>query len=165
MCEEGEMTDSVFKVYKGSYLFGFGQPTVIVTADQSVKPTLYSEYFVFIEGENNYFWGGRISLDTNNAPEHIIRSEISTALDEALLQATTSMSLCQADHYKMNNIELWRREKMELEEKDPSYIARLWMSGKFNAQLGAIKERSKCQPLQQYIQLLGGIGLYQYNEF
>ena len=40
------MTESIFKVYQGSYLTGFGVPTIIVSADQVVSTTLYSEYFV-----------------------------------------------------------------------------------------------------------------------
>lgn len=159
------MTDSILKVYEGNYLAGFGMPTVIITADQVIKATLYSEYFVFIEGENNLFWGGQISVDTNGAPEHVISSEISTAIEEALLQAKTTISLRQAALYREMKIDLWQRDKVDLNERDKVVIARLWRSGKFNQQLKSVKEKSKCEPLQAYISLLEGIKFYSYSEF
>lgn len=159
------MTESIFKVYQGSYLTGFGVPTIIVSADQVVSTTLYSEYFVFIEGENNLFWGGQISIETNGAPEHVIKAEIQIAIDEALLQAKTSISLRQAELFKKNNIELWMRDQVVLNEKDKVLIGRLWMSGKFTNQLRNIKEKSKCTPLKDYIFLLDNTKFYQYSEF
>lgn len=159
------MSDSVFKVYQGSYLTGFGMPTVIVSADSVIKPTLYSEYFVFIEGENPSFWGGQISIETNNAPANIINSEIECALDEAVLQAKTAISLRQTNHFISEKIALWSREKIKLVERDANLIAKLWSAGKFKNNLMAIKEKSKCQPLQDYIASLESTQFYRYSEF
>jgi len=159
------MSESLFKVYRGSYLTCFGTPTVIVTADQIMKPTLYSEYFVFIEGENSLFWGGTISVNTNNAPEHIISDEINFSIDEALLQAQTSLSLRQSKYFQSRNIELWQRDKIELMEIDKATLSRIWRSGKFEKQLQYIKENSKSKLLQNYMKVLEGVTCYSYSEF
>lgn len=154
------MPDLKFNVYEGSYLIGFGRPTVIVSADQVVNTTLYSEYFVFIEGEKNLFWGGNISIETNGDPELVIKPE-----DEALLQAEASISLRQAEYFEEKNIELWVRDQVILNKKDNIIIGRLWMSGKFTEQLRRVKEKSKCESLKAYISLLDNTNFYQYSEF
>jgi len=165
MRKENKISDSIFKVYQGHYLSCFGIPTVIVCADQVVKTTLYSEYFVFIEGENTLFWGGKISIETNGAPEHIIKADIPTLIEEALLQAKTTISLRQKELLKKKNIDLWIRDQIELKEKDKLLIARLWMSGKFKDQLRNIKDKTTCKPLHAYISLLDGVKFYNYDEF
>ncbi|RXK88629.1 hypothetical protein EST62_01830 [Chlorobaculum sp. 24CR] len=154
------MSDSKFDIYEGNYLIGFGRPTVIVSANQVGNTTLYSEYFVFIEGENNLFWGGQISIETNGTSEHLMKPE-----DEALLQAEASISLEQAKLFEKKNIELWVRDQVILNKKENIIIGRLWMSGKFTDQLRRVKEKSKCEPLKAYISLLDNTKFYQYSEF
>ncbi len=145
------MSNSIFKVYKGNYLADYGIPTVIITADQVSKEILYSEYFVFIEGKNILFWDDKISIDTNNSPEHIIRSIISTTMEETLLKAETTISIRQHELFKKQNIELRLRENIELREVENHIIFRLWSSGKFEKQLISIQEKSICEPLKDYL--------------
>lgn len=151
------MSNSEFHVYKGNYLSDFGTPTVIISKNTTNKSILTSEYFVFIEGDDNLFWCERRLTETNLAPNDVINSFIDNAIIDTLHIAKTSISLIQNEFYKKNKIKPLSRKEVELVEIDKSNLIGLYRSNNFNNELMSIQKQSNCKELQEYLSALSKV--------
>ncbi|MFT7404940.1 hypothetical protein [Zhongshania sp.] len=159
------MQDPIVNVYQGDYLVGYGMPTVIITADTAPSEELKSEFFVFVEGESSFFRGGQISIKTNGAPEHVISSTLSTAVDEALMQANRVISFAQHEYFTKHKNEYWLRSNIFLTQVDKSKIFSVWRTGKFEKNIQDIKSKTTSASLKAYLELVTALEISEYKEF
>ncbi|TOJ75719.1 hypothetical protein CGI32_24800 [Vibrio parahaemolyticus] len=159
------MEDSIFKCYQTDFFCGFGQATVIVTADQIAKDKVYSEFFVFIRGDKKEFFGCVFELDTAGAPDYVIQADIDSSIEEALLQASSRISQCQLKVAEHNKNDFWMRFNTDLKEAGTASLRAIVRSGEFDSELEVIREKSKCEPLKNYLEALSAIRVSGFSEF
>ncbi|MDL2044972.1 hypothetical protein MT371_26065 [Vibrio parahaemolyticus] len=148
------MEDSIFKCYQTDFFCGFGQATVLVTADQIAKDKVYSEFF-----------GCVFELDTAGAPDYVIQADIDSSIEEALLQASSRISQCQLKVAEHNKNDFWMRFNTDLKEAGTASLRAIVRSGEFDSELEVIREKSKCEPLKNYLEALSAIRVSGFSEF
>lgn len=143
--------DNVFKVYVGNLIPGPGLPTVIVAADTSVKPIVYGEWYVFLDGDRPYYNGQIVSCDTTKVPKEVAYIDLIYMLEDALFQAKQSLSTYLFNNYQKKNPNVYGPFHYSFEESGKGALLRLCIRGKFKSELNRIKEQTKSESLREFL--------------
>jgi len=148
----GTETDT-YKLNVGNYIYGAGQPTIILTADTSSKPNAYGECFIFMylmHDDKTKYYEQSIEFDTTGSPIDI---DLPYMLNEALIQANVILSQHLYNYYtSISHSEIYfSRDHYHLVEADNSSIISLIIRNKFLPQISRIMTKTRSQNLRRFL--------------
>ncbi len=157
------MKTDTFKTYVGNYIYGPGQPTVIITANTKVQPIIYAESFIFLEGDDPVYDEKRICLDITDVPRKIAEWDLNTMLNEALSQAENMLSRLLYEYFKKNDEAIYLSQNFILKESDEQAIIRLIMRNRFPNKIEKVKNITMAESLREVLREYANIPKIQFQ--
>ncbi|MBW1735044.1 MAG: hypothetical protein JRF51_09610 [Deltaproteobacteria bacterium] len=114
-----------FKVYIGNLIPGPGYPTVVVAADNSLKPMVYGEWHLFLDGDITYYDGQIIGCDTTKVPKEIAYIDLTYMMDDAFFQAKQALSNYLFNQYQKKQSVVYGPFHYSFEESGKGALLRL----------------------------------------
>jgi hypothetical protein len=136
-------------VYQSQYIVGIGMPVIVVTGFSTILSEIYSEYFVFLRDNEEFFARTRYNFKYNYPAPHPVEIDGDFMMSTALSDSEMALSNYISNEYVKRKI--YNFPTLEYKESSEKILFQFHLVNVCSKQLQQIFNETQCPKLKVFL--------------